>query len=88
MIVWCNKVILKAIKLKSIMKHNSFLESPAKAASQALLGLKQQLLQQHNENQRQRQSQERASSELGFHGNQQTVSLLCIYYINDIINIF
>ena len=69
------------------MKHNSFLESPAKAASQALLGLKQQLLQQHNENQRQRQSQERALSELGFHGNQQTVSFLCIYYIIDMLNI-
>ena len=50
------------------------LDSPAKAASQALQGLKQQLQQQHNELQRQRQSQERASSELGFYGNQQQVT--------------
>ena len=49
-------------------------DSPAMAASQALQGLKQQLQQQHNELQRQRQSQERASSELGFYGNQQQVS--------------
>ena len=53
-------------------------DSPALAASQALQGLKQQLQQQHNELQRQRQSQERASSELGFYGNQQQVS----YYLS------
>ena len=47
------------------------LDSPAKAANQALQGLKQQLQQQHNELQRQRKSQERASSELGFYGNQE-----------------
>ena len=52
----------------------SFIDSPAMAASQALQGLKQQLQQQHNELHRQRQSQERASSELGFYGNQQQVS--------------
>ena len=59
-------------------KNSNILDSPAKAASQALQGLKQQLQQQHNELQRQRQSQERASSELGFYGNQQQV----ISYVN------
>ena len=57
------------------------LDSPAKAASQALQGLKQQLQQQHNVLQRQRKSQERASSELGFYGNQQQV----ISYVNNLV---
>ena len=61
-----------------------FSDSPAMAASQALQGLKQQLQQQHNELQRQRQSQERASSELGFYGNQQQVSYY--FYATSIIS--
>ena len=58
-----------------------FLDTPAKAASQALQGLKQQLQQQHNEIQRQRQSQERASSEMGFHGNQHTVKFALNHFL-------
>ena len=63
-----------AIQLNyKIVCDKNYLDTPAKAASLALKGLQQQLQQQHNEIQRQRQSQEPASPVVGYNGNRQMV---------------
>ena len=62
------------------LKNHMFLESPAKSASQALKGLKEQLQLQHNQLQRQRQQQFQQEEKQGFnyYGRDQKVILSCL----------